>query len=367
VTSKGVRIKGLVTCKLSDAGTRVAVAYIRADAPAAEWTRLVQPPGPSPSGPAPTPAPEQPVAHGALRTYSYPDGTGSVGLAEGWTTTAQTATRAALLQGPNDEAISIGGMYTVLTPRSTLPRQPGTLVAAFTTPAEVLEALVPQFSQSSVKQGGPSRTIDHLTKVGDQKAVLANGKMSILRYGVTETAAGGAAKHFQGMAWVEIDPVSAGSFMISITQLRAPDANFEKDKPVMFQMLQSVKSNDAEINRKSSQQLAAQKQWFNAQQKAMHAQQAANDAHNQKYWDDQKARVESNKAFADSQREHARRDDNFDEVIRGVRTVEDTQTGVKTSVDLGNVDKIVDTLNEHDPGRYRQIPLRDENDPLPAR
>jgi hypothetical protein len=52
-------------------------------------------------------------------------------------------------------------------------------------------------------------------------------------------------------------------------------------------------------------------------------------------------------------------------VIRGVRTVEDTQTGYRTSVDLGNVDQIVDKLNEHDPGRYIQIPLRDEWAPLP--
>jgi hypothetical protein len=52
-------------------------------------------------------------------------------------------------------------------------------------------------------------------------------------------------------------------------------------------------------------------------------------------------------------------------VIRGYRTVEDTQTGVKGSVDLGNVDKIVDDLNEREPGRYRQIPLRDEADPVP--
>ena len=55
----------------------------------------------------------------------------------------------------------------------------------------------------------------------------------------------------------------------------------------------------------------------------------------------------------------------FDEVIRGVRTVQDTRTGERTSVDLGNVNEIVDKLNEHDPGRYVQIPLRDELFPLP--
>jgi hypothetical protein len=36
------------------------------------------------------------------------------------------------------------------------------------------------------------------------------------------------------------------------------------------------------------------------------------------------------------------------------------------SVDLGNVDRIVDRLNEGDPGRYKQIPLRDEMYPLPG-
>jgi len=56
----------------------------------------------------------------------------------------------------------------------------------------------------------------------------------------------------------------------------------------------------------------------------------------------------------------------FDEVIRGERTVQDTQTGERTSVNLGNVNEIVDKLNERDPGRYIQIPLRDEMAPLPA-
>ncbi len=50
-------------------------------------------------------------------------------------------------------------------------------------------------------------------------------------------------------------------------------------------------------------------------------------------------------------------------MIRGYRTVEDTRTGERGSVDLGNVDNFVDTLNESDPDRYRQIPLRDEADP----
>ena len=52
-------------------------------------------------------------------------------------------------------------------------------------------------------------------------------------------------------------------------------------------------------------------------------------------------------------------------MIRGYRTVEDTRTGDRTSVDLGNVRDIVDELNQGDPGRYKEIPLRDEFYPQP--
>ena len=51
--------------------------------------------------------------------------------------------------------------------------------------------------------------------------------------------------------------------------------------------------------------------------------------------------------------------------LHGYRTVADTRIGERTSVDLGNVKQIVDKLNERDPDRYIQIPLRDELYPLP--
>jgi hypothetical protein len=374
VAAKGGQVKGLVTCKVGATNTRVAVAYIRADAPAGEWGRLLQPPaaaGPaaSASGAATSEGSTAgagvsvaAMAHVPLRTYNFPDGTGSVGLAEGWTTVAKSATREVVLKGPDDAAASVGAMYSVMVPRSTLPRGPTTLVAPYAKPIEVFAALVPQFSQMSVKQGGPARTVDHLTKVVDQN----NGQMQVLRYGVTETAPGGVSKHYLAMAWVGVSPVPPGMFMMTFTQVRAPDGTFERDKPVMFQMLNSLKSNDGAIQRKSSRELAAQKQNFEAQQARMRTQQAANDAQHKQYWEHQKAMDESHKAFADRQRDQDRQNDNFDEYIRGVRTVEDTQSGVKTSVDLGNVDKVVDALNEGDPGRYKQIPLRDEAHPLPG-
>jgi hypothetical protein len=37
----------------------------------------------------------------------------------------------------------------------------------------------------------------------------------------------------------------------------------------------------------------------------------------------------------------------------------------ETDVDLSDIHQVVENLNAGDPGRYKQIPLHDESDPLP--
>ena len=63
----------------------------------------------------------------------------------------------------------------------------------------------------------------------------------------------------------------------------------------------------------------------------------------------QQQQLESDRSFAD-----------VDEGIRGYRKVYDTQTGDESDVNLGDVNGVVNALNEADPGRYVQVPLRDE-------
>ena len=119
----------------------------------------------------------------------------------------------------------------------------------------------------------------------------------------------------------------------------------------MLAIATSLKTDPEAVQRATSRAIDAQNQNFQAMQRAHATQQAA--------FDDYLKSVQRNSLI----RERSAID--FDEVIRGYRTVEDTRTGYRSSVDLGNVDQIVDRLNEHDPGRYIQIPLRDEMAPLP--
>ena len=354
--------KGVVFCKIDRKRAILAVIYGRSDMSPAEWSRLsttetaVQA-APTASGAPPPEAPaaaervqDGPIpqpAHAKLRTFHFPDDTGTVGLAEGWSTKAQSCMGGFVLDGPGGQNALVGVAYSVATPNSTL-RRFSPLVAPFTTPVEAFGILVPQMSRMSQQHGGPALELDHLVERHSAKSWSPNGRAAFLSFGVTETGPNGR-RHFQALSLVQIIPTSQQGFMLTTTTARAPDASFRHDLPLMLQMINSFRENAPVITQKSQQQLAAKNQWFAAQQSAMRQKQQSFDSYLQGQERASNARL--------------RQSDDFDEVIRGVRTVEDTRTGEKTSVDLGNVDKIVDGANQADPGRYRQIPLRDEAHP----
>jgi hypothetical protein len=353
-TSRRVPIKGLITCRLTPRGALVAVITIRNDAPKEAWQQLMQPEAPAAPATAPATAasPLPAAARVPLRTYTFADGTGTLGLPAGWTTSAQSVMQGVFVQGPGDQLVGLALGVGVETPNSSLRRLPNTLVAPFATPQQTFAALVPQWSRQSVGQGGTSRVVDSLQTVQELPASMPNGRAALLTYGLTEASRAGST-HYLGLTQIELVPTSQTSFMVFMTQLRAPDASWARDEPVMLAIARSLKTNDDRVREVSGQALAAQNQWFASQQAAHRQQVESNDAYNRQWERDSNAR--------------SRGHDDFDEVLRGYRTVEDTSTGERRSVDLGNVDGVVDELNRGDPGRYQQIPLRDEADPVPRR
>jgi len=123
----GVALKGLVTCKVGQKGTRVAVVMIRADAPPNEFGRLLNPEAPNtPAAPASADGKAIATSHAPLRTYSFPDGTGTIGLAEGWSTNGESCLRMVQLQGPVNEGITMGASFSIVTPGARF-RAPGAL------------------------------------------------------------------------------------------------------------------------------------------------------------------------------------------------------------------------------------------------
>lgn len=396
---KGKDVKGFVMARMKDKGALLVIVFANATATAKDWNTLTSAPGaPSLPGtpttpaapaqvaqsgqppqsparggptapPAPAPAnPNQPLSAEALaklaaavpmQTYRFPDGTGTVGLAPGWTTTAQSCHSAFVITGPNGQKVSFGMVVSINTPNSTavqLARQYGTggvplVVAPWADPASTLNTILPQLSAIQTRNGGPAVTLDHLATLQKLPPVNnANSQNALLSYGTTQSQ-GGRQQHYQNISQVLLTPLSNEAFTLWMTEMASPDASFQQDLPAMIAMVNSWKTDDAVMQQKTDQWVAQSNANFNAGQAANRDLQATYDRYNQ--------------AQATNSTIRSRAVDDFVETIRDVRDVQDTRTGETGQVNLGNANDIVNRLNENDPGRYIQVPLRDRADPLP--
>jgi hypothetical protein len=224
------------------------------------------------------------------------------------------------------------------------------LVCPYCGPAEAFARLIPQASAITQARGGPAVSVDSVQVVQQLPPNLPNGNAALVSYCVTSVTAG-RQERSKALARIEVGPISNDSFMLYAAGVAAPEPTFAQDLPVMLAICNSLKENSALIRQKTAAAIDAQNRNFAALQQSHREQTQAFDSY--------LASVQRSSTV------RSRSVDDFAEVIRGYRTVEDTTTGTRTSVDLGHVDRVVDDLNRHDPGRYRQIPLRDEMDPLP--
>jgi hypothetical protein len=380
---QGEPVKGFATTRLKEQGAVVVVVLARATATQAQWAELLERavPAPGAKGGPGSPAvgrqdngPQDIKAQMAavpLRTYEFPDGTGSVGLADGWNTTAQTESNL-LITGPAGQKIrmAIGG--TFYTPNSALIRQGGArqnaAIAPYSDdPATALANIIGANSVVNQRNGGAALALERIVSVKPIPAAPGGGPGAQIVYDQANTDHG-VVQHYRILFQFRLMPLSnlgAWGYYGQI-YLMAPQETYERDLPVMMAQAWSLKEDAAAVGRKSAAEIAAANEL--ARQKREAAQRLAEQRYGQTEAIERQSQ-ERSQANADADRastERLRIADDGDEVIRGIRTVQDTRTGQKTSVNLGDVDNVVDRLNEIDPGRYRQIPLRDESHPLPG-
>ena len=115
-TLDGHAVRGIISVKLRDGSAKVAIVFGRADAPKREWEKLMTAPAQQASTTAPAKkgqAGRTSAANVALTEYDYPDGTGSIGLPEGWTTQAQSAADGVAIKGPANQVIFVHNAVTV--------------------------------------------------------------------------------------------------------------------------------------------------------------------------------------------------------------------------------------------------------------
>lgn len=356
----GQVVRGIVMARKANGGANVFVAFVNDNADRNAWAALTAhnapPEAANPLDPA-TPVPPQPAAlpeQVPLREYRFPDNTGSIGIAPGYSTNAASCGSMFQVLGQGGQELTFGCTLSVNVPNSTavqMARQFPTaynntmLVAPYTDPVSAINALFPQLSRISVMQGQYATTIDHLRKICDAPPVLQNQTAAVATYGATRSQRG-RNQHFQVLALVSVTPISNQAYMFIATSLAAPDATFRQDLPAMLAMAGSIHENAAQIQYNTQVWIDQRKIWFTGVEKANDTVEKAGDGlvHN----------MEKNSDLA------LKSVTDFDETIRGERTVQDTVTGEKTQVNLGNVDDVVYELNKIEPGRFVQIKLRDQ-------
>jgi hypothetical protein len=368
VTYSGAAVKGLIFCRLGPRGASIAVVAARVEVSAAEWRRLMAGPANAPSSgaaPAPAEATPQPAASGPLRQVSFSDGTGTIGLAPGWTVDLKTCASGIVVQGPGDQRVVMGTSLPVYLPNSAFARQQRAMglpiiIGPLIAPADALRMLAPQMSRMAGSNHLAQFVLDNVALKETLPAMFPGGRSAMVTYGTTENGRRGR-QHYKNLAQLDLVPPSNEFWMLRFgAELRAPDATFDHDLPLMLKIAKSWHGNDAVMARRTNAQTAAKQRRFDAFQGQQREKSAAFDRYIADQEQASNARIAGTEASTKASNDRLRSANDVDEMIRGVRTVEDTQTGQRTSVDLGDVDKVVDQLNEHDSDRYKQIPLRDE-------
>jgi hypothetical protein len=381
-TLAGQPIVGLITCKLGDNQAKISVTYCLASATPADWAKL--------NAAATTVTPPAPTV--PLTRFDFPDGTGSVGIADGWTLKSGSVVDPLYVTGPANQSMGAPGLWwiTIVTPDSPrirqaqeqrkqledsyqrMGRQPPPpipmnvlfpVVAPFSAPDQAFPVVMPQFNVMQARAHVPVVTFERITSVKPLPPAQPGWTTQLLEYDTTKSV-NGVPMHFRNRCTWSSNP--PGPYMpdqwmlAPLGNMTAPDATFDQDLITMQAMSRSIKINwDA---------------YFKVDEERFEARLRANQiAFDERMKDQERQRVERMKEFeehqqqvAEEENQRSRNADDWIEYAGGYRTVIDTQTGERGRVDLSNVNGIVSALNEsaNDPNRYVQIPLRDERNPV---
>jgi hypothetical protein len=291
----------------------------------------------STSGNCPPPATNWQVA-------PYPDGSGQMMLPGGWGMTSANM-GAAEAQGPHGyvgaaiwfQAVTRAGAAQKLAFQRQVSSYVGVplpqaqlVVVDPTDPASALIGIRMHFAPLLRQLGvADSR---NFRVIGTQRVPVQTMGFSQAGMVHFEFQENTVLKH--GLSYVLLSPVDYdGGWLYWETAVNGPAACFEQNLPTLLQIAASARTADHVLQGR------------------------INDAAN-------KIREIGDMQYQGSRRRQQsgdRRFDNWIENFRGTRIVEDTHTGTRATVDLGHSTEIVRRLNDQEPGRYREIPLRDLN------
>lgn len=351
-TVNGTPVKGSVLVGIGNNGAAISILYAVANAPAGDWSQLL----------ADLPASIK------LTDTSFGDGAGTIGVPDGWKIASANNMGTVVVTGPDNEQVAMEINLLVLPPGSEAaqsqtrvqqlairfgqkPAQ-GSPILPYSAPLDAYRGIFQYWSQLSVSNGGPAQEVKEIINSKEMPNSTPQND-TVLIYSRNQIDTPGQPTVRRAISQVTCAQLAAylqGEWSFEISSLSAPDAIFDRQLPTLLAVSNSFKPDTQKIVANGQTNIAGMQAALGQTMKNM---QASQDATDQTISDMNRRQLAADRSFDDE-----------DEIIRGYRTVEDTETGDQSDVNLEDSHAIVDKLNEGDPGRYIEIPLRDQVDPF---
>jgi len=313
----GQVVKGVATAQMSGRNAGVTVIYDRADRFAISFSRLTASPGKMASKPTVK-----------LHRVSLPDGSGTVGLPDGWRITGANKGMMDAV-GPDGCVVSLGIYVPIQVPGGmNIPGSENLLWAPYGPPAEAI------FTVGREMQRVYGRSVSQKLRIIEQHPTpspLVQGKAAFLHFTFMNEF-NGRLSPCRGLAWVATAPTGPAQWMYYFSQVLAPDAAFARHLPAMLEIWKSWKVSDKVYQERLNNALANMREIGRiVGEVSARREQAHSDAHY-----------------------------NWIEYIRDERLMKDTRYDTYTTQSLHYVDKLVDKLNDQEGyNRYEAVPLRE--------
>ncbi len=279
-----------------------------------------------------------------LRQTPFPDGSGSIGLPDGWqiTSAARGGVHAA---GPNGESIHLGVYWPILDPRNPQTQMslrsgrplPGAYTA-YPSGGDLVQAFLAVAQQVHQKQHIPMPTINITSSKKMQTSQMVTDSVLLM---ADIDAHDGKGLMASSILVSALRPITGGSWAITVNQGTVPKQLADKEWPTITAIANSWRQNGAVIQAQTQAEIGRIQQ-IGANAKAQaDAAHAAEDAHNasvEARWDNQ-----------------ARSNQNFSNYLLDQTVVQDNNTGGHATV----WNQYADSLVKNDPNRYQYVQTPD--------
>jgi hypothetical protein len=244
------------------------------------------------------------------------DGSGYIGLPAGWRITGSFKGVVDAV-GPNGEDVSLGGYQQAFV--NPLPGTPPTMMTGpYRPPVPALFLYMDIQTKRAISRGQTTMRILEQAPVPAQ-----NGQAAYVSYEVNSQG-----QALKGLAMVNTSPIDNTTWLYYMSVVQAPKARFAQELPTLWAIWKSWSVNPAVFRERMDAALQSMRDTYRILQ----------ESHD------------------NTQRTYDNVNTAWDQVIRGVTTVENVVTQRRADVDTNSVDRVVRDLNEQG-YQYRVVPL----------